>query len=91
MICLRPHICCHALYLYPLLGSETQPPTVRISGTDVDEMLTSFPATVTFTINDDDAALEDIEMYTLVLIPSDPSITISQNTSRIFILDDDGK
>jgi hypothetical protein len=70
-------------------GPGTQPPTVRISGTDVDEMLTSFPATVTFDINDDDAALEDIEMYTLVLIPSDPSITISQNTSRIFILDDD--
>ena len=32
-----------------------------------------------------------MELYTLILIPSDPSITINQATSQIIILDDDGK
>ena len=74
-----------------LLGPGAQPPTVRTSGTDVDQELIFFPAKISFIINDDDAALEDIEIYTLRLIPSDPSITINQATSQIIILDDDGK
>ena len=64
---------------------------MRISGTDVDQVLTSFPAVVSFVINDDLVALEDIEIYTLMLIPSNPSIVINQNKSQINILDNDGK
>ena len=74
-----------------IIGPGAQPPTVRTSGTDVDQVLTSFPANISFMINDDLAALEDMEMYTLTLIPSDPSITINQATKKITILDNDGK
>ena len=66
-------------------------PTVRTSGTNVDEVLTSLPADVSFVIIDDLAALEDMEIYTLILIPSDPSIDIVQDTSQITILDNDSK
>ena len=64
---------------------------VRISGTDVSETLTSFPATITFTINDDEAAVEAVERYSLTLIPSDPAISINPATTEILILDDDSK
>ena len=64
---------------------------MRTSGTDVDEVLASFPADVSFVINDDLAALEDMEIYTLTLIPSDPSIVIVQNTSQITISDNDSE
>ena len=60
------------------------------SGTAVNQVLTSFPANVSFVINDDLVALEDMEIYTLSLIPSDPSIVITQATSQITILDNDG-
>ena len=73
------------------LGPGVQPPTVRTSGTSVSQILTSFPANISFMINDDLTALEDMEIYTLTLIPSDPSIDIVQDTSQIIILDDDGK
>ena len=80
-----------AICIYNLLGPGAQPPTVRTSGTSVNEELTSFPAVVSFPIIDDDAALETVEKYLLSLIPSDPSIIINQSTSEIVILDDDGK
>ena len=61
------------------------------SGTVVDQQITSFPADITFRINDDEAALEPDEMYQLTLIPNDPSIIIDQPTADITILDDDSK
>ena len=61
------------------------------SGTDVNMQLTSFPAEVSFTITDDDAALEPVERYTLSLTSSDPSITISQAEAEIVIIDDDSE
>lgn len=64
---------------------------VIISGTDVNQSLTSFPMSVSFIINDDETAIEAVERYSLRLIPSDPSITINQATAEIFILDDDRK
>ena len=79
-----------AVCIYNLLGPGTQPPTVRTSGTSVNEELTSFPAVVSFPIIDDDAALETVERY-LFLITSDPSFIINPAMSEIVILDDDGK
>ena len=76
--------------LYPLSGPGMQT-GVRISGTDVSETLTSFPATISFPINDDDAAVEAVERYFLTLIPSDPAISINPATTEIVILDDDSK
>ena len=73
------------------IGPGAQPPTVRTSGTDVDQMLTSFPVDVSFPYIDDVAALEDVEIYTLTLIPSDPSIIINQASCQINVLDNDGK
>ena len=74
-----------------IIGPGTQPPTVRTSGTNVDQVLTSFSANISFVINDDLAALEDMEIYTLTLIPSDSSFNIVQDTSQITILENDGK
>ena len=72
------------------IGPGAQPTGV-ISGTDVDETLTSFPVDVSFPLIDDVVALEDVEIYTLTLIPSDPSIIINQASCQINVFDNDGK
>ena len=83
-------MCKYFFLLYPFSGPGVQA-GVRISGTDVSETLTSFPATVSFTINDDEAAVEAVERYSLTLIHSDPAISINPATTEIVILDDDSK
>ena len=72
------------------IGPGRQPGAVLTSGTDVDMVITSFPATITFPLIDDEGALEPVETYQLTLIPSDPSIIINQPTANISILDEDG-
>ena len=61
------------------------------SGMSVNAQLTSFPVNVSFDITDDTAALEPEERYQLFLNATDPSITISQDTAEIVIVDDDSE
>ena len=56
------------------------------SGTDVNEMVT-VPANITFTITDDDYALELDEMYPLVIIPDDTTVTVENRLANIIIED----
>ena len=65
--------------------------TLFQAGVRMSETPTSFPATVSFTINDDEAAVEAVERYSLTLIHSDPAISINPATTEIVILDDDSK
>ena len=77
-------------------GPGSQPPTVVISGTDVNEMDLTFnliTRVIWFTVyvNDDQVALEDIEEYTLTITNTNPSQNIFVfNNGLIRILEDDG-
>lgn len=77
----------YALYIY-YLGPEAQANVVT-SGVAVSETLNSFPATVSFTLIDDDTSIEAVERYFLTLVPSDPSIPINQLMAEIVIIDED--
>ena len=59
---------------------------VTQSGTDVNQMVT-VPADITFTITDDDVALELDEMYPLVIIPDDTTVTVEPRLANIIIED----
>ena len=75
-----------------LFTLSTGPPLqafVRISGSAVDETITSLPATVSFNINDDDEVVEENEVYFLTLTSDDPDVLIQQDTTQIMITDDD--
>ena len=75
------------------LSCSTGPPLsqafVRISGSAVDETIIALPATVTFNINDDEAAVEANEVYFLTLTSDDPGVLIQQDTTQIMITDED--
>ena len=77
-------------------GPGSQPPTVVISGTDVNEMdlvFNSITRVIGFTVyvNDDQVALEDIEEYSLTITNTNPSQnTFVFNNGLIRILEDDG-
>ena len=60
---------------------------VRISGTDVSELITS-PATVNFDINDDEVSIEVDEIYSLTLHPNDTAVIVMERMTSIIITDD---
>ena len=64
---------------------------MRTSGTDVNQVLSSFPANVSFVINDDLAALEGPEVFALMLTDTPGSVVLDPVTSLITILDNDGR
>ena len=78
------------MYVYLIIGPGAQPPTVMTSGTNVNQVLSSFPANVSFVINDDLVALEEREMYRLLLVDVSPAVVLLNPTSLITILDNDG-
>ena len=77
-------------------GPGSQPPSVVISGTDVDEMGLYFNQSITVvqfqvTVNDDEVALEDVEEYSLTITNTNPSQNVIVfNNGLIRIIDDDG-
>ncbi len=84
-------------------GPGIQAPTVSISGSEVNETL-SFPPPVpyTFNLNDDIIALEDAEMYVLLLASLNPRVLIGNGNIvlngvsyrmrlMVFIVDDDSE
>ena len=60
-----------------------------MSATAVSEKLSRFPALVTFSLLNDNVALENNEEYTLSLSVNGPSIVANPATTRIVIQDDD--
>ena len=79
------------------LGPGSQPSTVVISGTDVSSSVMfaaggSLQRNLSFTINDDDVALEDIESYQLRFGSTNPSDRVTTgNPTTVGIIDDDRK
>ena len=60
---------------------------VHISGTDVLQLVTS-PSTVLFNIIDDDIAFEAPEIYSLTLLPTDPTVIVQERMTNIIITND---
>ena len=73
-----------------VIGPGAQPPTVITSGTDVNQVVSSFPVDVSFVINDDLAALEEREIYLLLLVDVSAEVELVNVSSLITILDNDG-
>ena len=61
---------------------------MRLSGTDVNQMVTSLPATVTFNITDDAVSVEVNETYPLTLMVADTTVLIEELMTTIVITDD---
>lgn len=61
-------------------------PNVRFSGTEVDETVT-VPATVTFSITDDNVTGEDDERYPLTMV-ANATVVIEQRITFIVITDE---
>ena len=91
-------------YLCAILSSSgpgTQPPSVVISGSDINQVFT-FPASTTAEtisvpvgITDDEIGLEEPEVYRLLLTDVDQRVTLAGDdlfsTTLITIEDDDGE
>ena len=60
---------------------------VVTSGTDINERVT-VPADITFQITNDEVALEAEEMFPVVVIPDDPTVTVEEPQTDIVIRDD---
>ena len=60
---------------------------VRPSGANINVTVTS-PANVTFNITNDNVAFEVDEVYPVVIIPDDPTVTIERESANIIIRDD---
>ena len=77
------------------LGPGDQPEDIVVSGRDVSETIDQLPATISFTITNDDVALEGEEIYSLTIsvISSDGPLTVGganlYNSTQITIIDDD--
>lgn len=72
-------------------GPNTNVAGVRFSGTKVDAVVTvpaRGPVTVTFNITDDMVSGEADEIYSLAMIPTDPTVVIQQRFTTIIITDD---
>lgn len=74
-----------------LLTGPTVQENVFLSGSQVNQTVTSFPSIISFIINDDDIDGESEERYLLTLTTNDTEIIISQATTQIIIFDDDRK
>ena len=73
-----------------------QPSTVRESGPIlINKTLTMLPASINFTIHDDNIALETVEAFSITLNSSDSSVVIGgpgrYASAQISIVDDDGE
>ena len=73
-----------------------QPSTVRESGPIlINQTLTILPASINFTISDDNIALETVEAFSITLNSSDFSVVIGgpgrYASAQISIVDDDGE
>ena len=91
-------LCFHGEWnlLFPT-GPGSQPPSVVISATNVDEMYLYFDESITVihvivNVTDDQVPLEAVEEYSLVISNTNPSedVTVG-NVGTIRIIDDDGK
>ena len=78
-------------------GPGSQPPSVVISGTDVDERDLYFNESITVinltvVVTDDQVPFEAVEEYSLVISNTNPSegVTVAK-LGTIRIIDDDGK
>ena len=60
---------------------------LHISGTDVLQLVIS-PSTVLFNIIDDDIAFEAPEIYSLTLLPTDPTVIVQERMTNIIIIND---
>lgn len=60
---------------------------IQPSGTDINTMVTT-PATISFNITNDEVAIEVDEVYPVVIIPDDPTVTLEQRVANIIIRDD---
>ena len=57
------------------------------SGTDIN-MEVTVPVDITFQITNDDVALEAEERFPVVIISDDPTVTVEEPLTNIFIRDD---
>ena len=72
------------LFLHAAIQTEVVNKTLSFSDSD-------FSICVSFTINDDNIALQAPQEYNLILLsPEDPQLQVERNSTRIIIMDDDG-
>ena len=86
----EPLICYSACtYVYSLTasGPNVDMADVRLSGTVVDQTITSLPATVIFNITDDEVSVEVDETYPLTLMAADTTVLIEELMTTIVITD----